>query len=55
VLEKDHPENWRPYVKKWLQQHEIPRDIVVLTEGPSKKHPNANHRMEIIDQRSSEN
>jgi pyruvate kinase len=54
VLEKDHPENWRPYVKEWLQRQEIPGDIVVLTEGPSKKHPDANHRMEIIDLRPPE-
>jgi pyruvate kinase len=54
VLEKDHPENWKQYVKEWLQRLDIPGDIVVLTEGPSKKHPDANHRMEIIDLRSSE-
>ncbi len=24
-------------------------DIAVLTEGPSSKHPEANHRMEIIE------
>jgi len=54
VREKDHPENWKSYVKKWLQHHRIPGDIVILTEGPSKKHPDANHRMEIIDLRASE-
>jgi pyruvate kinase len=55
VLEKDHPEHWKPYVKEWLLRHGLPGNIVVLTEGPSKKHPDANHRMEIIDLRSSEN
>jgi len=54
VCEKEHPENWKPYVKEWLQRHNIPGDIVVLTEGPSIKHPDANHRMEIIDLGSSE-
>jgi len=54
VHEKDHPDQWKPYVKEWLQRHNIPGDFVVLTEGPSKKHPDANHRMEIIDLRSSE-
>jgi pyruvate kinase len=54
VREKDHPENWKPYVKEWLQRLKIQGDIVVLTEGPSTKHPDANHRMEIIDLRSSE-
>jgi pyruvate kinase len=54
VYEKNHPENWKPYVKEWLQRQRIPGDIVVLTEGPSTKHPDANHRMEIIDLRSPE-
>jgi pyruvate kinase len=54
VCEKEHPENWKSYVKEWLQHHGLPGDIVVLTEGPSTKHPDANHRMEIIDLRSSE-
>lgn len=49
VHEKDHPDNWKSYVKEWLQHHEIQGDIVVLTEGPSSKHPDANHRMEIVD------
>ena len=25
--------------------------LVILTEGPSTKHPEANHRMELIDLR----
>ncbi|MCC7201059.1 MAG: pyruvate kinase [Nitrospirae bacterium] len=35
VQEEDHPENWKHYVKEWLQRHPMPGDIVVLTEGPS--------------------
>jgi len=54
VQEKGHPENWKPYVKEWIQRHGMPGDLVVLTEGPSKTHPDANHRMEIIDLRSCE-
>jgi pyruvate kinase len=50
--ERDHPENWKSYVRGWLKDHNITGDFVVLTEGPSKKHPDANHRMEIIDLRS---
>jgi pyruvate kinase len=53
VHEQDHPENWKPYVEGWLEHHGIQGDIVVLTEGPSTKHPDANHRMEIIDLRST--
>jgi len=51
VHELDHPEDWRPYIKRWLQDHEVDGDLVVLTEGPSTKHPEASNRMEIIDLR----
>ena len=51
VHEPDHPEDWRTWAKNWLQSHEINEDIVVLTEGPSTRHPDRNNRMEIIDLR----
>jgi pyruvate kinase len=47
--EPDHPEDWKSYVRKWLRNHEVEGELVVLTEGPSTKHPEANNRMEIID------
>jgi pyruvate kinase len=43
------PEDWRDYVKGWVADHGLEGNLVVLTEGPSSKHPEANHRMEIID------
>ena len=49
VHEPDHPEDWRSWAKNWLQSHEIKKNLVVLTEGPSSRHPNRNNRMEIID------
>lgn len=49
VHEADHPEDWTAYVKKWLSDHGLSGDMAVLTEGPSRKHPEANHRMEVID------
>ena len=51
VHEPDHPEDWRSWAKNWLQSHEIKKNLVVLTEGPSSRHPNRNNRMEIIDLR----
>jgi len=48
VHETDHPENWKSYVTKWLGDHEVKGDLVVVTEGPSTKHPEMNNRMEII-------
>ena len=47
--EADHPEDWKPWIKKWLTRQEVTGDFVVMTEGPSEKHPERNTRMEIVD------
>ncbi len=49
VCEPVHPEDWRAYVKDWLLSQKIEGGFVVLTEGPSSKHPEANRRVEIIE------
>jgi pyruvate kinase len=49
VHEPDHPEDWNAYIRDWLRSHEVEGNLVVLTEGPSSKHPEANNRMELID------
>jgi pyruvate kinase len=49
VCEADHPTDWRAWIRNWLQTQEVSGNIVVLTEGPSRKHPHRNNRMEIID------
>jgi pyruvate kinase len=45
----EHPENWNAFARQWLKLFGVDGDLVVLTEGPSSMHPEANHRMEIID------
>jgi len=52
VCEPNHPENWNLYVRNWLKEQGVEGDLVVLTEGPSSKHPEANNRMEIVDLRN---
>ncbi len=49
VHEPQSPEDWKAYVTGWVGDHGLLGNLVVLTEGPSSKHPEANHRMEIID------
>jgi pyruvate kinase len=49
VFEPNYPDSWKPYIRNWLQQQNIPAGLVVLTEGPSTRNPDANHRMEIIE------
>ena len=45
----EHPENWKSFAREWLRDNGVDGDLVVLTEGPSSRHPEANNRMEIID------
>jgi len=49
LYEPEHPEHWKGYVKRWLSDHGIKEKLAILTEGPSTKYPERNHRMEIID------
>jgi len=49
VHEPEHPDDWKAYVRHWLSEHGIAAKLAFLTEGPSRKHPEGNHRMEIID------
>lgn len=49
IHEPDHPEDWKSYARNWLQGHHVDGELVILTEGPSSKHPETNNRMEFID------
>jgi len=49
VHEKEHPDYWKDYIKRWVGDYGISGKVAVLIEGPSTKHPETNHRMEIID------
>jgi pyruvate kinase len=49
VYEGEQPESWTAYARKWVKDHAVEGDLVILTEGPSPKHPEANHRMELVE------
>jgi pyruvate kinase len=49
VYDPEHPEDWRTYTREWLGSYGITGNMVIVTEGPSTKHPHINNRMEIID------
>jgi pyruvate kinase len=49
VHEAEQPESWTDYARKWVEDHGVEGDLVILTEGPSSKHPEANHRMELVE------
>ncbi|MGC8602479.1 MAG: pyruvate kinase alpha/beta domain-containing protein, partial [Desulfomonilaceae bacterium] len=48
-LVDEDPEDWRTFTNRWLTQNEIDGKLVILTQGPSSKHPETNNRMEIVD------
>lgn len=49
VHEPVHPEVWKEYAWKWMRDHHVEGDLVVVTEGPSRKYPETNNRIEFID------
>ena len=49
VCDPEHPDDWKSWARNWLQTSGEVGNLVVLTEGPSKKHPHRNNRMEILD------
>ncbi|MFO7687817.1 MAG: pyruvate kinase [Desulfobacterales bacterium] len=53
VCEPDHPTDWRAWIRNWLKVQELSGHLVVMTEGPSRKHPERNNRMEIVDLRNT--
>jgi len=49
VHEPQHPSDWDALAKRWAQNEGLPMGLVVLTQGPSKRNPQTNPRLEIID------
>jgi hypothetical protein len=47
----DHPHDWKAFARRWVQSEGLPKELVVLTEGPSLRNPQTNPRLEIIDLR----
>jgi pyruvate kinase len=45
----ERPHDWRPFARDWLRAHGIDGTLVLVTEGPSPRHPDANDRIEILD------
>ncbi len=48
VYAPEPPDSWRTFSRQWSQQEKLPSGDIVLTEGPSKDHPHAHPRLEII-------
>src|SRR5512139_4209261 len=49
VCEVEDPEHWKSYISEWLKNNNMEGKLAVVTGGPSKKYPDANNRLEIVD------
>ena len=49
VLETGYPEDWKAYVREGVKAAVLTGRLALLTEGPSPGHPDANHRLEIVE------
>lgn len=49
AFERQPPRSWNAYVKDWVQRHQLAGDFALLTERPTEKDLESNHRLEIIN------
>jgi hypothetical protein len=42
------PSKWREFARAWPREQEVPGQFAMLVAGPSTRHPEANHRIEIM-------
>jgi len=47
----EYPDDWSAFATRWVQSEGLADGLVVLTEGPSRRVPHTNPRLEIIDLR----
>jgi pyruvate kinase len=51
VYEPEPSRNRNTFARRWVQSEGLGDGLVVLTAGPSRDNPEANHRLGIIDLR----
>lgn len=44
----EEPPDWREFAARWLREHGVAVEHVMLVAGPSSRNPNANHRIELM-------
>ncbi len=49
VFEAEHPDRWKDWCLRWRDRQQLTGRYALLTEGPSRRHPDRHNRMEIID------
>lgn len=49
IHRRDKPEQWSAPAREYLDEFGIRGHSVLVVEGPSRAHPDANHRLELLD------
>ena len=50
AIERDGPgSGWEAFARQWVREHRLPGSLALLVEGPSREHPDANFRLEMIE------
>jgi pyruvate kinase len=49
IHETELPDTWNDYVRRWVDKLGFQGNFVFVAGGPSSRHPEANHRIEIIE------
>lgn len=49
MVEPTSPDDWTAFARQWVRDHGATGRSIVLTGGPSARHPDASHRIEIIE------
>jgi pyruvate kinase len=44
----EEPDDWRQWAARWLRDHGVAAERVMLVAGPSPRNPKANHRIELM-------
>ncbi len=47
----EYPQDWNRFARCWTESEDLPNQLIVFTEGPSRDNPKKNLRLEIIDLR----
>ena len=53
ICEPEDPEYWTVYAREWVKDQGLTGDFVILIEGPSPRNPEANHKLEIVDMKTT--
>lgn len=43
------PADWNVFTRDWIKTHGLRGRFAILIEGPSDRHPSANHSMQVVD------